>query len=191
MDPIDPCRDDEVVLRVIWEATRAGGGDPPVLQHVIPALLRRGMNRPDECLEALSPDVAVYRGTGELDDTIQITPIGLWRIEPDATAIHGGFIPALRGLVEHLRQERPESPTRSDPLIVPATQLFPGRLDAVELRIVGHFLAAEEIGSVEWGDDPESPWSIGIDLQILGYARVLDLAGYAAAKSEMTDPISD
>ncbi len=182
MDLPNPWQADEAVLRLIVEGMRAAGGEPIVFQYLVHSRARYE-DPLDTALAELSPSYVHYEEPLELSSRVWANAWGFERADPGNPEVQLGFIPALRELVDFFVRHKPDSPTRAERVVVDASQLaLSAQLSPSQLRIVGHLLAVEQIGAVEWREDPLVPWEIELALPIMWYRRVFNFDDFLRVK---------
>lgn len=170
MEPPNPLREDDAVLKLTIDGMRSTG-DPVVVQYIIHARAPHD-DRPDNCLAGISVDFVSYKAPVSSSSPVRPRALGFERIYPGCNEVHHGFVPAVGQLASIFAGHKPESPSKAERVVVRADELKLSSLSPIELRIVGHLLEVEGIGRVRWMDDPAVPWAIEPGLQILRYRRV-------------------
>lgn len=166
-------------LKVAFEALLKTGGRVPVFQYLDQEAYRRGIGRPDRCLEGISADLIKYEQPLRASSSVRLLLDGVVMVDPTARVLHHGFLTVLRALPARWDREPLLSSAAAQPVVAHAHELWtPGLGSATELRIVGLLLEAEEIGRVEWSGDPHSPWGIEIDFSLRPYAGAVTLDDY-------------
>ncbi len=169
---------DQVLLETLLTGVRESG-KWPVFQFLDHGLARRGIRRPDSCLEEASPAHVVFDRPLEQDSKVRLTARGWNAADPFSPVLHDGFVPVLRGCVDFFSRTKPSSPSEVQRIVAQSSELWtPSRGTKADLRLVGLLLEVERLGRVEWGRDAVSPWSIELDFQIRRYASVGDLDDY-------------
>jgi hypothetical protein len=167
------------MLEAVLDATRTAGGRWPVYQYLDLALHQNGVDRPDRCLEAISPELIGFDAPLEGSSEVRLPIPGFVAADPGAPEIHRGFLKVLRRLFDRWDREELLSPAQEQPVVMHAHELWSPQLGTTaELRTVGLLLEIEGIGEVEWRGDPDSPFGIEIGFQIRRYGSVGHLSDY-------------
>jgi hypothetical protein len=170
---------EDLLLQTSLTATREGGGRPPVFQYLDLELHGLGVERPARCLEEASPTLITYDSPLGTASKVRLTVRGMRVADPSARVLHIGFPKTVRALFDRWEREVLLSPAEAQPVVAHAHELWSHRLGSeTELRIVGLLLEIEDIGRVDWTEDPDSPWSIEIDFGIRRFGGVANLADY-------------
>ncbi len=170
---------EKLLLETVLAATREGGGRAPVFQYLDLKLHSMGIEFPDRCLEGMSSELIRYDSPLEASGGVRLPVQGMLVADPNARELHHGFPKLIRALVDRWEREELLSPAQAQPVVAHAHELWSPRLGSrTEMRIVGLLLEIEEIGKVEWTEDPASPWSIEIDFRIRHFGSVASLADY-------------
>jgi hypothetical protein len=171
--------EDVLLLRVVFQAVFTSGGRWPVFQYVDQAAFEHGIAVPHRCLEGIGADLVRYDLPLTSAARCRLSVRGMIRAEPAATVVHRGFLQVIRGLSDRWGREELLSPAEPQPVLVPAKDLWSPKLGtSTELRIVGLLLEVEEVGSIEWTDDPASPFSIQIDYDIRRLGGAISIPSY-------------
>jgi hypothetical protein len=162
------------------ECLIAAEGDSPTFQAIDSAVRSRGVGRPEEALlEARELGYVTFRGELAWPTQISLMVAGHFLAKPNDPLLHRYFVPVIRSLVDRLDRETLLSPTEARPVIVFASEMEQLRAATpVDVKIVGRLLDVEEVGRIEWTEDPTCPWSSEIDFKIRELANIASIRDF-------------
>jgi hypothetical protein len=177
--PLALASEELLLLRIAYEALFTGGGRWPVFQFLDLEGFKRGVAVPHCCLEGIDEALIRYEAPLSGGTRCRLSVRGMISADPTAAVIHQGFLQVIRGLSDRWGREELLSPAEAQPVLVPAKDLWHPKLGTqTDLRIVGLLLEEEGIGSIEWTDDPESPFSVLIDYDIRRLGAAVNIQDY-------------
>jgi len=170
------------LIELIYEAT-VQAGDWPVYQHIDLEGHRRGMEKPYEVLEALPHEWVSFENPLDTASKVRLHVEGIAAAELGDGLLQE-FVNAVVALSERWEREPMLSPAQAQPVVVQAHELFDASAarSEGELRLIGLLLDNEGIGTVDWTEDPASPFSVEIDFEIRDYRAASSIEDYLRAR---------
>ena len=166
------------LIELIFEAT-VEAGDWPVYQHIDLEGHRRGIERPHEVLEALPGAWVSFDIPLDTASKVRLHVAGIAAFELGRELVQR-FVNVVVALSERWEREPMLSPARAQPVVVQAHELsgVSEMGSETELRLIGLLLDNEGIGTVDWTEDPGSPFSVEIDFEIRDYRATSTVDDY-------------